>query len=144
LGGRAGPGDRPRYQAPEVSATAWDDPQTLGAFLDAVRWITAWTGPASHVTSGHLTAVAIIELIAARTQIVLVSFATRTEPAIAEALTAAAARGMEIILLAERWKPISNAASCCAAALTLARSAPTSLTSTPPAASAACSSVIGH
>lgn len=30
----------PATKLPEVSATAWDDPQKLGAFLDAVRWGT--------------------------------------------------------------------------------------------------------
>jgi cardiolipin synthase len=62
-----------------------------------------WTGPHSHITSSRLTAAAIVELVAAaRAQILLVSFATYTEPAVAEALASAAARGVEIILLAER------------------------------------------
>ena len=30
----------PATQLPQVTETSWDDPQTLGAFLDAVRWGT--------------------------------------------------------------------------------------------------------
>lgn len=62
-----------------------------------------WTGPPSQVTSSRLTAAVIVELIThARKQLVLVSFATRTEPTIAAALHAAAERGVEIILVTER------------------------------------------
>ncbi|MGH3266428.1 MAG: DISARM system phospholipase D-like protein DrmC [Trebonia sp.] len=62
-----------------------------------------WTGPESGVSSSRLTAATVIELInAARSQILLVSYATRTEPSIAAALSAAAARGIEVTLLAER------------------------------------------
>jgi len=62
-----------------------------------------WTGPASHVTNSRLTAATVVDLIArARSTILLVSFATRTEQAISAALQAAAGRGVEIILLAER------------------------------------------
>ena len=62
-----------------------------------------WTGPESGVSSSRLTAAAVIELInAARTQILLVSYATHTEPSIAAALSAAVARGVEVTLLAER------------------------------------------
>lgn len=28
----------PATRLPQVTETSWDDPQTLGAFLDAVRW----------------------------------------------------------------------------------------------------------
>jgi cardiolipin synthase A/B len=62
-----------------------------------------WTGPQSSVSSSRLTAAAVIELIsAARSQILLVSYATRTEPSISTALSAAAARGVTVTLLAER------------------------------------------
>jgi cardiolipin synthase len=62
-----------------------------------------WTGPESGVSSSRLTAAAIIELInAARSQILLVSYATHTEPSISTALSAAAARGVVVTLLAER------------------------------------------
>jgi phosphatidylserine/phosphatidylglycerophosphate/cardiolipin synthase-like enzyme len=62
-----------------------------------------WTGPESGVSSSRLTAAAIIELInAARSEILLVSYATRTEPSISAALSAAVARGVEVTLLAER------------------------------------------
>ena len=63
----------------------------------------AWTGPESGVSSSRLTAAAVIELInAARSEILLVSFATHTKPSIATALSASAARGVAVTLLAER------------------------------------------
>ena len=62
-----------------------------------------WTGPESGVSSSRLTAAAVIELInAARSQILLVSYATYTEPSISTALSAAVARGVAVTLLAER------------------------------------------
>jgi cardiolipin synthase len=62
-----------------------------------------WTGPESGITTGRLTAATVIDLIdAARRDILLVSYATRTEPAISAALDAAARRGVEITLLVER------------------------------------------
>jgi len=62
-----------------------------------------WTGPESHVTGSRLTAATVVELIgAAQAEILLVSFATQTEPAISAALHAAAERGVSITLLAER------------------------------------------
>ncbi len=62
-----------------------------------------WTGPESGVSTSRLTATAVIELInAARSQILLVSYATHTEPSIATALSAAVARGVAVTLLAER------------------------------------------
>jgi hypothetical protein len=55
------------------------------------------------VSSSRLTAAAVIELInAARSEILLVSYATHTEPSIAGALSAAVTRGVAITLLAER------------------------------------------
>lgn len=68
-----------------------------------------WTGPESGITTGRLTAATVTELIhEARREILLVSYATRTEPAIHAALTAAASRGVEITLLAEN--PADNPA----------------------------------
>jgi cardiolipin synthase A/B len=62
----------------------------------------AWTGPESGVSS-RLTAAAVIELInAARSEILLVSYATQTEPQISAALSAAVARDVAVTLLAER------------------------------------------
>ena len=61
-----------------------------------------WTGPESGVTSSRLTAATVIDLIAeARDEILLVSFATQTEPLISVALEAASVRGVVITLLAE-------------------------------------------
>ena len=53
-----------------------------------------WTGPESGVSSSRLTAAAVIELInAARSEILLVSYATHTEPSISTALSAAVGTG---------------------------------------------------
>jgi phosphatidylserine/phosphatidylglycerophosphate/cardiolipin synthase-like enzyme len=62
-----------------------------------------WTGPETGTGAGRLTSSVVTDLIGnARTSILLVSFATNNEPAIETALTAAADRGVEITLLAER------------------------------------------
>jgi phosphatidylserine/phosphatidylglycerophosphate/cardiolipin synthase-like enzyme len=62
-----------------------------------------WTGPESRMHGSRLTAAAVIELIdSARQEILLVSFATQTEPTIRDALAAAVARGVTATLLAER------------------------------------------
>jgi len=62
-----------------------------------------WTGPESGVSSSRLTAAAVIELInAAQSEVLLVSYATHTEPSISTALSAAVARGVAVTLLAER------------------------------------------
>jgi cardiolipin synthase len=62
-----------------------------------------WTGPESGIAISRLTAATVIDLIdAAQREILLVSYATQTEPAISAALEAAAARGVEITLLLER------------------------------------------
>ena len=62
-----------------------------------------WTGPESGVSSSRLTAATVIELInAAQSEILLVSYATHTEPSINTALAAALARGVLVTLLAER------------------------------------------
>jgi hypothetical protein len=39
----ARPGGSSRNATPDVTAAGWDDPHTLGAFLDAVRWGTVAT-----------------------------------------------------------------------------------------------------
>ena len=62
-----------------------------------------WTGPESGVSSSRLTAAAVIDLInTARSEILLVSFATHSEPSIKAALSAATARNVTVTLLAER------------------------------------------
>jgi cardiolipin synthase A/B len=62
-----------------------------------------WTGPESSMSSSRLTAAAVIELInSARSAILLVSYATQTEPQISAALAAAVARDVTVTLLAER------------------------------------------
>ncbi len=62
-----------------------------------------WTGPESGMSSSRLTAAAVIELInTAGSSILLVSFATQTEPQISVALSAAVARGVAVTLVAER------------------------------------------
>jgi phosphatidylserine/phosphatidylglycerophosphate/cardiolipin synthase-like enzyme len=62
-----------------------------------------WTGPESGVSSSRLTAATVIDLVnEARSEILLVSYATQTEPSISAALSAAASRGVAVTLLAER------------------------------------------
>lgn len=62
-----------------------------------------WTGPESGVHGSRLTAAAVIELIdSARQEILLVSFATQTEPTIRDALAQAVARGVAVTMLTER------------------------------------------
>jgi cardiolipin synthase len=62
-----------------------------------------WTGPESGMSSSRLTAAAVIDLInAARSEILLVSYATQTEPSIKAALSAATGQGVAVTLLAER------------------------------------------
>ena len=62
-----------------------------------------WTGPESHVTSSRLTAATVVDLIdEARAEILLVSYATQTEPLISAALDGAVRRGVAITLVAER------------------------------------------
>lgn len=62
-----------------------------------------WTGPESGVSSSRLTAAAVIDLInSARSEILLVSYATQTKPSIKAALSAATARDVGVTLLAER------------------------------------------
>jgi len=62
-----------------------------------------WTGPETGSGAGRLTAATVIDLIGqARREILIVSYATRGEPAIEAALAAAAGRGVEITILAER------------------------------------------
>jgi phosphatidylserine/phosphatidylglycerophosphate/cardiolipin synthase-like enzyme len=89
-----------------------EDPYLAGLLTGAARAVeragqhqtidVVWTGPESGITTGRLTAAAVTELISqARREILLVSYATRTEPAIHAALTDAASRGVEITLLAE-------------------------------------------
>jgi cardiolipin synthase A/B len=62
-----------------------------------------WTGPEVGTGAERLTAAVIADLIGhARRELLLVSYATNNEPSIEAALAAAAERGVEITLLAER------------------------------------------
>lgn len=62
-----------------------------------------WTGPHSDVDTGRLTAPTIVELIdQAQHELLLVSYATHSEPRTTDALHAAADRGVDIALLLER------------------------------------------
>ena len=62
-----------------------------------------WTGPETGTGVGRLTAAAIVELISqAHREILIVSYATHSDPAIDAALDAAAERGVEITVVAER------------------------------------------
>ena len=62
-----------------------------------------WTGPETGRAAGRLTAATVTDLIGqARREILIVSYATHSEPAIEAALAAAAGQGVEITILAER------------------------------------------
>ena len=62
-----------------------------------------WTGPTSSVTSSRLTAAVIAGLLnEAEREIVLVSYASYPPKPVRDALVAASARGVSIVLLAER------------------------------------------
>lgn len=62
-----------------------------------------WTGPDSDVRTSRITSAVIVDLVdSARKEILLVSYATQTEPAVAVALHAAVDRGVEVTLLLER------------------------------------------
>jgi phosphatidylserine/phosphatidylglycerophosphate/cardiolipin synthase-like enzyme len=62
-----------------------------------------WTGPHSGVTSGRLTSAAVVDLIGdAVEEVLLVSYAAQTEPAVAAALQEAVDRDVTVTLLLER------------------------------------------
>lgn len=62
-----------------------------------------WTGPETGGGAGRLTAATVVDLIGqARREILLVSYATNSEPSIEAALDAVAGRGVQITILAER------------------------------------------
>jgi cardiolipin synthase A/B len=62
-----------------------------------------WTGPESGIATSRLTAATVIGLVReARRDILLVSYATQTEPALNAALADDAGRGVEITLVTER------------------------------------------
>jgi phosphatidylserine/phosphatidylglycerophosphate/cardiolipin synthase-like enzyme len=102
-----------------LTRTADEDPYLAGLLDGAARAVerarqhqsidVVWTGPDSGITTSRLTAATVTELISqARREILLVSYATRTEPAIHAALAAAASRGVQITLVAEN--PADNPA----------------------------------
>lgn len=62
-----------------------------------------WTGPPSSVQTSRLTSAVVVDLIAAaRTEILLVSYATQSESSVAEALRKASSDNVDITLLLER------------------------------------------
>lgn len=62
-----------------------------------------WTGPTSDVGTSRLTAAVVADLLdLAREEILVVSYATQSEPAIAAALAAAVERGVSVTMLLER------------------------------------------
>ncbi|MGC5002645.1 DISARM system phospholipase D-like protein DrmC [Streptomyces sp. DT203] len=72
--------------------------QMVGHRVDVV-----WTGPASSVQTSRLTSAVIGELIdSAAREILLVSYASYPPKSLSAALTAAAARGVEVTLLLEQ------------------------------------------
>jgi cardiolipin synthase len=73
------------------------------------RLDVVWTGPETKSGTGRLTAATIVELLGkARREILIVSYATYTEPTIAAALEAATGRGVEVTILAERHEDNPN------------------------------------
>ena len=62
-----------------------------------------WTGPTSDVGTSRLTAAVVVDLLdVAREEILLVSYATQSEPTIAAALESAVQRGVSVTMLLER------------------------------------------
>jgi phosphatidylserine/phosphatidylglycerophosphate/cardiolipin synthase-like enzyme len=62
-----------------------------------------WTGPESGIATSRLTAATVIGLVGeARQEILLVSYATMTDPGLNAALAEAAGRGVEITLVTEQ------------------------------------------
>ena len=120
--GSAGRPPHPSCGTPAISSwpgSSGEDAYLAGLLAGAARAVerarqhqsidVVWTGPESGITTGRLTAAAVTELIGqARREILLVSYATQTEPAIDAALTDAASHGVEITLLAEH--PADNPA----------------------------------
>ena len=51
----------PATRLPQVTETSWDDPQTLGAFLDAVRWGTVASADAKTLQAPFRSGIAIEE-----------------------------------------------------------------------------------
>ena len=51
----------PATQLPQVTETSWDDPQTLGAFLDAVRWGTVASADAKTLQAPFRSGIMIEE-----------------------------------------------------------------------------------
>ena len=51
----------PATQLPQVAETSWDDPQTLGAFLDAVRWGTVASADAKTLQAPFRSGITIEE-----------------------------------------------------------------------------------
>jgi cardiolipin synthase A/B len=88
-------------------------PFVAGALLGAACGVRAerrrqtvdvvWTGPPSAVTTSRLTSAVVVELIdSANEELLLVSFATNSEPTVGAALHRASGRGVSITLLLER------------------------------------------
>jgi phosphatidylserine/phosphatidylglycerophosphate/cardiolipin synthase-like enzyme len=62
-----------------------------------------WTGPESDVDTARLTSAVIVELVnQAAVELLLVSYATHSEPRVTAAISQAAARGVEVTVLLER------------------------------------------
>ncbi len=92
-------GDNPAYLAGLLTGAA----QAVDRARQRQSLDVVWTGPETGSGIGRLTAATVIDLIGqARHEILIVSYATRSEPAIEAALAVAAGRGAQITILAER------------------------------------------
>jgi len=93
------PGERSAYLAGLLAGAA----QAFERARQRQHIDVVWTGPETGSGAGRLTAATVTGLIGqARREILIVSYATHSEPAIESALAAAAKRGVEITILAER------------------------------------------
>lgn len=92
-------GENPTYLAGLLAGAA----QAVDRGRQRQSLDVVWTGPETGSGAGRLTAATVIDLIGhARREILIVSYATHSEPAIEASLVAAAGRGVEITILAER------------------------------------------
>jgi cardiolipin synthase len=91
--------DQPGYLAGALAAAS--------AAVTRLRWDqmldVVWTGPESDVDTTRLTAAVIVELLGeAQREVLLVSYATRSEQRVTAAISLAIGRGVDVTVLLER------------------------------------------
>jgi len=92
------------HQATKVSGALLGAQAAVANERDRQQVDAVWTGPSSSVRTSRLTSAVVVDLIAAaRTEILLVSYATQTEPHVDDALRVTVAeQGVDVTLLLER------------------------------------------